>query len=94
MTKDEIISEIGSLRSIVAMGKDKLKEGQYLDMNMMQAKGDNACEEVAELSPEDAIEVRDPLNALLDDLKAYADFVASDSPKKAQESSGEAGGET
>ena len=92
MTKDEIISEIGSLRSIVAMGKDKLKEGQYLDMEMMQAKVDNACEEVAELSPEDAIEVREPLNALLDDLKAYADYVTSDPAAEAQGSNAEAGG--
>ena len=92
MIKDEIISEIEALRSIVAMGKDKLKEGQYLDMDMIQAKVDNACEEVAELSPEDAIEVRDPLNALLDDLKAYADYVASDSPEEAQGSNAEAGG--
>jgi len=92
MTKDEIISEIGALRSIVAMGKDKLKEGQYLDMDMMQAKVDNACEEVAELSPEDAIEVREPLNALLDDLKTYADSITSDSAEKAQESNAETGG--
>ena len=92
MTKDEIISEIGALRSIVAMGEDKLKEGQYLDMDMMQAKVDNACEEVAELSPEDAIEVREPLNALLDDLKTYADSITSDSAEKAQESNAEAGG--
>ena len=92
MTKDEIISEIAALHSIVALGKDKLKEGQYLDMDMMQARVDNACEEVAELSPEDAIEVRDPLNALLDDLKAYADYVASDPAAEAQESNAEAGG--
>ena len=92
MTKDDIISEIEALRSIVAMGKDKLKEGQYLDMDMMQAKVDNACEEVAELSPEDAIEVREPLNALLDDLKTYADSITSDSSEKAQESNAEAGG--
>ena len=92
MTKDEIISEIGALRSIVAMGEDKLKEGQYLDMDILQAKVDNACEEVAELSPEDAIEVRDSLNALLDDLKAYANCVASDSAEKAQESNAESGG--
>ena len=92
MTKDEIISEIEALRRIVAMGKDKLKESQYLDMDMMQAKVDNACEEVAELSPEDAIEVRNPLNALLDDLKAYADYVTSDSAEEAQGSNAEADG--
>ena len=92
MIKDEIISEIEALRRIVAMGKDKLKEGQYLDMDMMQAKVDNACEEVAELSPEDAIEVRDPLNALLDDLKAYANDVTSDPAAEAQGSNAEAGG--
>ena len=74
------------------MGKDKLKESQYLDMDMMQAKVDNACEEVAELSPEDAIEVRNPLNALLDDLKAYADYVTSDSAEEAQGSNAEADG--
>ena len=92
MIKDEIISEIESLRSIVAMGKDKLKEGQYLDMDMIQAKVDNACEEVAELSPEDAIEVREPLNALLEDLKDYADYVTSDPAAEAQGSNAEAGG--
>ena len=92
MTKDEIISEIKALRSIVALGKDKLKEGHYLDMDMMQAKVDNACEEVAELSPEDAIEVRDPLNALLDDLKAYAEYVTSNPAAEAQGSNAEAGG--
>ena len=92
MVKDDIISEIEVLRSIVAMGKDKLKEGQYLDMDMIQARVDNACEEVAELSPEDAIEVREPLNALLDDLKAYADSVTSDPAAEAQGSNAEAGG--
>ncbi|MEE2688374.1 MAG: hypothetical protein VX430_03005 [Pseudomonadota bacterium] len=75
MTKDEIISEIDSLRSIVAMGKDKLKEDQYIDMNLMQEQVDITCKEVAELSPEDAIEVREPLNALMEDLKSYAVYI-------------------
>jgi len=75
MTKDEIISEIERLRSIVAMGHDKLKEDQYLDMNLMQEKVDLACQEVAELVPEDAIEVREPLDALMEDLKSYAVYI-------------------
>ena len=51
MTKDEIISEIEALRSIVAMGKDKLKDGQYMDMDMMQARVDNACEKSPNCRP-------------------------------------------
>ena len=44
-------------------------------MDMIQSKVDSTCEQVAELSPEDASEVRDPLSGLLNDLKAYADYV-------------------
>lgn len=76
MTKDELVAEIEALRGIVAMGQSKLEEDQYLDMEIMQAKVDEACQIVADLSPEDASEVRAPLSALLDDLQAYAKIVS------------------
>ena len=75
MTKDELIAEIEALRGIVAMGQDKLKENQFLDMEMMQAKVDEACQVVADFSPEDAGEVRGPLSELLDDLQSYSNYV-------------------
>ena len=75
MTKDELIAEIEALRGIVAMGQNKLKENQYLDMELMQAKVDEACQVVADFSPEDAVEIREPLSALLGDLQSYSHFV-------------------
>ena len=57
------------------MGQDKLNEDQYLDMDKVQSQVDITCEQVAELSPEDASEVREPLSQLLDDLKTYACLV-------------------
>jgi len=75
MTKDEILTTLESLREIVAMGKDKLEEGQYIDMEMMQAKIDETCQDIAELEPEEAGEVREPLNDLLEDLQAYSSYV-------------------
>tara|TARA_A100000164_G_scaffold332533_1_gene322511 strand:- start:169 stop:453 length:285 start_codon:yes stop_codon:yes gene_type:complete len=75
MTKDELIAEIEALRGIVAMGQDKLKESQYLDMELMQAKVDAACQVVADFSPDDAVEIREPLSALLGDLQSYSNFV-------------------
>lgn len=77
MTKDEIIREIEALRNIVAMAHDKLEEGQYIDMVVMQQKVDHTCQEVADLEPEEAQEVREPLNSFLEDLQAYASFVTS-----------------
>ena len=50
MTKDELIAEIEALRGIVAMGQDKLKESQYLDMELMQAKVDAAASTFACIS--------------------------------------------
>ena len=75
MTKDEILEALEALRGVVEMGKDKLEEGQYIDMEMMQAKIDETCEEIAELEPEEAGEVREPLNDLLEDLKAYSAYI-------------------
>ena len=75
MTKDEILETLVALRGVVEMGKDKLEEGQYIDMEMMQAKIDETCQEIAELEPEEAGEVREPLNDLLKDLQAYSAYI-------------------
>ena len=75
MTKDEILEALKALRGVVEMGKDKLEEGQYIDMEMMQAKIDETCQEIAELEPEEAGEVREPLNDLLEDLQAYSAYI-------------------
>ena len=75
MTKDEILEALEALRGVVKMGKDKLEEGQYIDMEMMQAKIDETCQEIAELEPEEAGEVREPLNDLLEDLQAYSAYI-------------------
>ncbi len=75
MTKDEILEALEALRGVVEMGKDKLEEGQYIDMEMMQAKIDETCQEIAELEPEEAGEVREPLNDLLKDLQAYSAYI-------------------
>ena len=40
MTKDEILEALEALRGVVEMGKDKLEEGQYIDMEMMQASSE------------------------------------------------------
>ena len=48
MTRDELIAEIAALRGILAIGQDKLKENEYLDMEMMQAKVDDVCQVVAD----------------------------------------------
>ncbi len=81
MTKDELIAEIEALRGIVAMGREKLKENQYLDMEMMQAKVDEACQVVADFSPEDAGEIREPLSELLEDLQSYSNYVGEHQEK-------------
>jgi hypothetical protein len=75
MTKDELFADILALREIVAMGQDKLNNDQYLDMEMIQVKVDEACQVVAEFSPEDAGEVREPLSLLLDELKSYFNII-------------------
>ena len=72
MNKDDLIAEIEVLRQIVAMGKERLTQEQYLDMDLMQSKVDAACQEVAELTPEEAADVRQSLSDLLDDLQKYS----------------------
>ena len=76
MTKDEILEALEALRGVVEMGKDKLEEGQYIDMEMMQAKIDETCQEIAELEPEEAGEVREPLNDLLKTFKRTQHILA------------------
>jgi hypothetical protein len=75
MTKDEILETVDALRSIVATGKDKLEEGQYIEMGLMQTKIDEICQEIAELTPEEAEEVRDPLKDFLEDLQTYSSYI-------------------
>lgn len=76
MTKDELIAEITTLRQIVAMGYDRLAENQYLDMDLMQSKVDAACQEVAEMSPDEAAEIRQVLMDLLANLQEYSSRVS------------------
>ena len=75
MTKDEILETVDALRSIVATGKDKLDEGQYIEMGLMQTKIDEICQEIAELTPEEAEEVREPLKDFLEDLQTYSSYI-------------------
>ena len=75
MTKDEILETVDALRSIVATGKDKLDEGQYIEMGLMQTKIDEICQEIAELTPEEAEEVRKPLKDFLEDLQTYSSYI-------------------
>ena len=75
MTKEEILETVHALRSIVATGKDKLEEGQYIEMGIMQAKIDEICQEIAELTPEEAEEVRNPLKNFLEDLQTYSSYI-------------------
>ena len=72
MNTEEILETVHALRSIVASGKDKLKEGQYIEMGLMQEKIDEICLEIAELTPEEAEAVRDPLMDFLEELQTYA----------------------
>ena len=76
MTKDELIAEITMLREIIVMGHDRLAENQYIDMNVMQSKVEAACQEVAEMSPEEATDVRQALTELLEDLQNYSTNVS------------------
>ncbi|MBO89448.1 MAG: hypothetical protein CMP14_07995 [Rickettsiales bacterium] len=75
MTKDEILETVEALRSIIATGKDKLADGQYLEMELMQTKIDEICQEIAELTPEEAEEVREPLKDFLEDLQTYSSHI-------------------
>lgn len=75
MTKDEILETVEALRSIIATGKDKLADGQYLEMELMQTKIDEICQEIAELTPEEAEEVREPLKDFLKDLQTYSSHI-------------------
>jgi hypothetical protein len=81
MTKDELIAEIEALRGIMALGQDKLKENEYLNMEMMQKKVDEVCQVVADFSAEDAGEIRKPLSALLDDLESYSIIIGEQRDK-------------
>lgn len=90
MNKDELIAEIEVLRQIVAMGHDRLTEEQYLDMELMQSKVDAACQELAELTPQEAAEVRQSLTDLLESLQKYSSSVQEHVSRDA--SSGESGG--
>jgi len=72
MNKDEIIGEIEALRAVIAMGHDRMRDNQFIDMELMQSKVEAACQEVAELAPDDAGDVREALTALLDDLQKYS----------------------
>lgn len=76
MTKDELIAEITMLREIIVMGHDRLTENQYIDMDVMQSKVEAACQEVAEMSPDDAADIRQALTELLEDLQNYSASVS------------------
>jgi len=75
MTKDEIIAEIETLQGIVSMAYEKLQENQYLNMDMLQERLDKTCQNVADLSPEEAGDVRDPLTDLMEALQAYSSII-------------------
>lgn len=85
MNKDEIIGEIEALRAVIATGHDRMRENQFIDMELMQSKVEAVCQDVAELAPDDAGDVREALTALLEDLQKYSTSV-SEQVGKDQES--------
>ena len=72
MNKEELLSRIGDLTSVVISAREGLAKDEVVDMEGIDEDVREACSAITDLSPDDAIAVRPHLTELLEGLQNFS----------------------
>lgn len=71
-SKETILAELTKMSDIIATARDGLTRNELIQIEDVEGKVRGMVDSIAELPPEDAIEMRPPLVALLENFQAFA----------------------
>ncbi len=78
MTSSEaILSEMGELSDMILAARDRLKHNELIMIKDINSRVQAMVESITDLPPEQAIELRSRLVALLDDFKSFSEQMQS-----------------
>lgn len=75
-SKDDIQAGLNTLKDEVANAREKLLKGELIVIEEVNNRIDGHCLAIAELEPDDAIEIKPVLDALLKDMQTFAQEIA------------------
>ena len=89
MTKQEILSGLNKVSETIATARDVLSRDQLMSMDGIDEEVRTIVASIADLPPEDAVEMRPVLNELLENFRSFSEEVESkisnlDKPAAAQ----------
>ena len=73
MNKEELLSQISDLSSLVTAAREGLANDEVVEMEGVDENVREACSAITDLPPDDAIEVRPYLMQLLENLQQLSD---------------------
>ena len=73
--KTEILAKIAELSEEVAGAREALLKGELVSIDRVHDRIEAQCQSIVELEPEDAVDVKPKLDALLDDLKLFSEEI-------------------
>jgi hypothetical protein len=75
-SKEDIQAGLNVLKDEVTNAREKLLKGELIVIEEVNNRIEGHCQAIAELEPDDAIEIKPLLDALLDDMQTFAQEIA------------------
>jgi len=75
-SKEDIQAGLNELMDEVTNAREKLLKGELIVIEEVNERIDGHCQAIAELEPDDAIEIKPTLDALLEDMQTFAQEIA------------------
>ena len=76
-SREAIVSEMDELSALISAARDRLAQNELIMIKDINGRVQGMVESITELPPEQAIELRSRLVALLDDFKAFSEQMQS-----------------
>lgn len=76
-SREAIVSEMDELSDLISAARDRLAQNELIMIKDINGRVQGMVESITQLPPEQAIELRSRLVALLDDFKAFSEQMQS-----------------
>lgn len=72
MNKEEIVTDLNSMSELIAIARTGLTRNQLVEISDIQERIQSVVESITDLPPEDAVEMKPVLLALMSDFQEFA----------------------
>ncbi|NKB56802.1 MAG: hypothetical protein GKS00_10745 [Alphaproteobacteria bacterium] len=73
--KDEILNKLSELAEEVTNAREQLLKGELVTIESVHQRIESECQRIVDLEPEDAAEIKPPLDNLLGDLRLFSEEI-------------------